>query len=104
VIESKIHQVVHVTMDGMKLKVPVNHVTTLVLPVKVVLLTVHLVKMDLEEHYNKIIPVHVLTLILQFGIIMMMDLTSYVPLVNVNVLLVIMLLNVLLVTPILDSH
>lgn len=102
-IESKPHQVVHVTMDGMKLKVPVNHVTTLVLPVKVVLLTVCLVKKDLEEHYNPI-PVHVLTLILQFGIIMMMDLTSYVPLVNVNVLLVIMLLNVLLVTPILDSH
>jgi hypothetical protein len=50
VIESKLHQVVHVTMDGMKLKVPVNHVTTLVLPVKEVLLTVCLVKKDLEEH------------------------------------------------------
>lgn len=49
-IESKIHQVVHVTMDGMKLKVAVNHVTTPVLPVKVVLLTVLLVKMDLEEY------------------------------------------------------
>jgi hypothetical protein len=50
VIESKLHQVVHVTMDGMKLKVVVNHVTTPVLPVKVLLLTVLLVKMDLEEY------------------------------------------------------
>lgn len=58
--------------------------------------------MDPEEH-SSIMLVLVLILLPQFGLTMIMDLMSNVPLVNVNVLLVPLKMYVLLVTLLLDS-
>jgi hypothetical protein len=58
--------------------------------------------MDPEEH-SSIMLVLVLILLPQFGLTMIMDLMSNVPLVNVNVLLVPLMMYVLLVTLLLDS-